>query len=133
MKKKSKNFLLKIIIVIPLIYFSALAFLFFIQRSLLYHPNVNNYYRISLYLHTSGDLENEDGDLENIKKEYPLELFSNDPSFSQGIPWDGYSFSGRRVFFSDDLFNGTQKEISFDFDYKINILKNSDNYHLIHV
>ena len=82
-------------------------------------PNVNNYYRISLYLHTSGDLENEDGDLENIKKEYPLELFSNDPSFSQGIPWDGYSFSGRRVFFSDDLFNGTQKEISFDFEYKI--------------
>jgi len=82
-------------------------------------PNVNNYYRISLYLHTSGDLENEDGDLKNIKKEYPLELFSNDPSFSQGIPWDGYSFSGRRVFFSDDLFNGTQKEISFDFEYKI--------------
>ena len=44
MKKKSKNFLLKIIIVIPLIYFSVLAFLFFIQRSLLYHPNVNNYF-----------------------------------------------------------------------------------------
>ena len=38
---------------------------------------------------------------------------------SQGIPWDGYSFSGRRVFFSDDLFNGTQKEISFDFEYKV--------------
>ena len=46
-------------------------------------------------------------------------MYSNDPSFSQGIPWDGYSFSGRRVFFSDDLFNGTQKEISFDFEYKV--------------
>ena len=78
-------------------------------------PNTNNYYRINLYRNTQ--YEDESGDI--VRKEYPLELFSNDPSFSQGIPWDGYSFSGRRVFFSDDLFNGTQKEISFDFDYKI--------------
>tara|TARA_S200000501_G_C20773004_1_gene721418 strand:- start:134 stop:1102 length:969 start_codon:yes stop_codon:yes gene_type:complete len=82
-------------------------------------PNVNNYYRISLYVHTSGEVEDEDGEFESEKKSYPLILYSNDPSFSQGIPWDGYSFSGRRVFFSDDLFNGTQKEISFDFEYKI--------------
>ena len=79
-------------------------------------PNINNYYRISLYVNTSGE-DQESGEV--IRKEYPLILYSNDPSFSQGIPWDGYSFSGRRVFFSDDLFNGTQKEISFDFDYKI--------------
>ena len=78
-------------------------------------PNTNNYYRISLFRNTQ--YEDDSGGL--VRKEYPLELFSNDPSFSQGIPWDGYSFSGRRVFFSDDLFNGTQKEISFDFDYKI--------------
>ena len=82
-------------------------------------PNVNNYYRISLYVHTSGEVEDEDGEFEYVNKSYPLILYSNDPSFSQGIPWDGYSFSGRRVFFSDDLFNGTQKEISFDFEYKI--------------
>ncbi len=82
-------------------------------------PNVNNYYRIRLFVHTSGSHFNEDGEEENIRKEYPLVLYSNDPSFSQGIPWDGYSFSGRRVFFSDDLFDGAQKEISFDFEYKI--------------
>ena len=78
-------------------------------------PNVNNYYRINLYRNTQ--YEDESGKI--VSKEYPLELFSNDPSFSQGIPLDGYSFSGRRVFFSDDLFNGAQKEISFDFEYKI--------------
>ena len=78
-------------------------------------PNINNYYRISLYRNTQ--YEDESGKI--VSKEYPLELFSNDPSFSQGIPLDGYSFSGRRVFFSDDLFNGAQKEISFDFEYKI--------------
>ena len=79
-------------------------------------PNINNYYRISLYINTSPVIA-ENGEV--VRKEYPLILYSNDPSFSQGIPWDGYSFSGRRVFFNDDLFNGTQKEISFDFDYKI--------------
>ena len=78
-------------------------------------PNTNNYYRINLYRNTQ--YEDESGEI--VRKEYPLELFSNDPSFSQGIPFDGYSFSGRRVFFSDDLFNGAQKEISFDFEYKI--------------
>ena len=78
-------------------------------------PNTNNYYRINLYRNTQ--YEDDSGVI--VRKEYPLELFSNDPSFSQGIPFDGYSFSGRRVFFSDDLFNGMQKEISFDFDYKI--------------
>ena len=58
-------------------------------------PNTNNYYRISLYRNTQYE-DQESGDM--IRKEYPLDLYSNDPSFSQGIPWDGYSFSGRRVF-----------------------------------
>ena len=44
MKKKSKNFLLQIIITISLIYLLVLVFLFFFQRSLLYLPNVNNYF-----------------------------------------------------------------------------------------
>tara|TARA_B100000579_G_C22733356_1_gene805418 strand:+ start:64 stop:1032 length:969 start_codon:yes stop_codon:yes gene_type:complete len=90
-----------------------------LNLSFLDDPNVNNYYRIRLFLHTSVEYEGNGGSVEKYRKEYPLVLYSNDPSFSQGIPWDGYSFSGRRVFFSDDLFNGTQKEISFDFEYKI--------------
>ena len=44
MKKKSKNFLVQIIITISLVYLLVLVFLFFFQRSLLYHPNENNYF-----------------------------------------------------------------------------------------
>ena len=44
MKKKTKNFILYIIIFISLIYLSILFLLFFFQRSLLYHPNENNYF-----------------------------------------------------------------------------------------
>ena len=48
MKKKSKKFILNIIIALSLIYLSVLVFLFFFQRSLLYHPNVNNYFNDKL-------------------------------------------------------------------------------------
>ena len=48
MKKKFKNLLLSIIIALFLIYITILVFLFFFQRSLLYHPNVNNYFNDSL-------------------------------------------------------------------------------------
>ena len=41
---KNKNLLLTIIIASSLIYLIVLVFLFFFQRSLLYHPNVNNYF-----------------------------------------------------------------------------------------
>ena len=44
MKNKPENFLLFIIISISLIYLSVLVFLFFFQRSLLYHPKENNYF-----------------------------------------------------------------------------------------
>jgi hypothetical protein len=43
-KKKSKKFALNIIIALSLTYLSVLVFLFFFQRSLLYLPNVNNYF-----------------------------------------------------------------------------------------
>ena len=48
MKKKSKKFTLNIIIALSLIYLSVLCFLFFFQRSLLYLPNVNNYFNDKL-------------------------------------------------------------------------------------
>jgi uncharacterized protein len=44
MKKRFKNFLVQIIISISLLYLLILVFLFFFQRSLLYHPNENNYF-----------------------------------------------------------------------------------------
>ena len=45
---------------------------------------------------------------------YALELYSNDPSLPQGIPWEGYTFSGMEAIFKDDLFNGNKKSMTFD-------------------
>ena len=92
------------------------------------NPSQNNYYRIRLFLHTVGQ-EDEEVD-EFIEKSYPLILYSNDPSLSQGIPWDGYTFSGRTALFSDDLFNGEQKSISFDMEYKLSGIEYGDSLFL---
>ena len=48
MNKKFKKFTLNIIISLLTIYLSVLVFLFFFQRSLLYHPNINNYFNDNL-------------------------------------------------------------------------------------
>ena len=91
----------------------------------------NNYYRIRLYLETEGEDWNEDEtDYEIVEKTYPLVLYSNDPSLSQGIPWDGYTFSGRTALFNDGMFNGQQKDISFDLEYKISQLQYGDKLFL---
>ena len=42
------------------------------------------------------------------------EMMSNDPSFPGGIPFEGYTFEGSQVVFTDDLFNGQEKNISID-------------------
>ena len=44
MKSKSRNFILKLIFGIVVIYLLILAFLFIFQRSLMYHPDENNYF-----------------------------------------------------------------------------------------
>jgi hypothetical protein len=91
----------------------------------------NNYYRIRLFLDTEGEQWEDDGSgFEVVEKRYPLILYSNDPSLSQGIPWDGYTFSGRTALFSDGLFNGQQKEISFDLEYKLSQVQNGDELFL---
>ena len=43
MKLNSRNFFLKVIFGIVIIYLLVLAFLFIFQRSLMYHPDENNY------------------------------------------------------------------------------------------
>tara|TARA_B100000530_G_scaffold266218_1_gene178920 strand:+ start:145 stop:1113 length:969 start_codon:yes stop_codon:yes gene_type:complete len=78
--------------------------------------NADNYYRLKLFSKCYKKWKNEFGEIEI----YPLtrgyqEFASNDPSFpSNGIPWDGYTFSGRQVIFSDALFNGEEKNILID-------------------
>ena len=43
MLKKPRNIFLQLISLIILVYLFVIIFLFFYQRSLLYHPNENNY------------------------------------------------------------------------------------------
>jgi hypothetical protein len=43
MKKKLKEYFLKIILIILIAYFSLLFIIFILQRNLLYHPKENNY------------------------------------------------------------------------------------------
>ena len=47
MKKKLKEYLLKLILIIPIAYFSLLFIIFIFQRNLLYHPKENNYFGTS--------------------------------------------------------------------------------------
>ncbi len=56
----------------------------------------------------------EDGDTLDYGYSGRLEMMSNDPSFPGGIPFEGYTFEGSQVVFTDDLFNGQEKNISID-------------------
>ena len=44
MKKKLKKYLMKLILIIPIAYFSLLFIIFIFQQNLLYHPEENNYF-----------------------------------------------------------------------------------------
>ena len=102
-----------------------------LKLSFLDNGSQNNYYRIRLFLNTEGEeLIEDESEYEMVEKTYPLILYSNDPSLSQGIPWDGYTFSGRTALFNDGMFNGQQKDISFDLQYKIAQLQYGDELFL---
>ena len=58
----------------------------------------------------------DDGDTLEYVWTGSAEMMSNDPSFPGGIPWEGYTFVGNQVIFTDDLFDGQQKNISIDVD-----------------
>lgn len=72
-----------------------------------------NYYRLRLY-GSCKKISEKDNEWE---RGY-LVMKSNDPSFPGDIPWDGYTFIGDKVVFSDDLFNGQSKTITLDVEGK---------------
>ena len=75
----------------------------------------DNYYRLKLYSSCSKEWE-EDGELLSYNFNGYMEMMSNDPSFPQNLPLDGYTFSDNQVVFSDALFNGQEKTIHLDID-----------------
>lgn len=85
-------------------------------------PNKKDYYRISLYVTSSYYYDAYYDDWILISgggKRYQVDFASNDPSFPSYIPWEGYTFYGDDVLFTDELFDGAQKDISLDFDFKL--------------
>ena len=75
-------------------------------------PNQQNFYRLKLF--TSCTKKREDGYNDEWRFRGEAEMMSNDPSFPSEIPFEGYTFTGSRVVFSDALFNGQQKTITLD-------------------
>ena len=71
--------------------------------------STRNYYGIELFASCSKN----DG-YEEFQFVGNVLMYSNDPSFPGGIPYDGYSFTGESVLFTDALFNGEEKDISLD-------------------
>lgn len=79
-------------------------------------PNQQNYYMLELFANCLkvGD----DGSLNEESFDCDALLLSNDPSFPYQIPFDGYTFRGNNVVFTDALFNGQQKTIDLDVEAK---------------
>jgi len=73
-----------------------------------------NYYRLKLFSSCTKEWENEDGDIEEWNFRGDTRFMSNDPSFPSDIPFEGYTFQGDNVVFTDALFNGQQKTITLD-------------------
>jgi len=76
--------------------------------------NQQNYYRLKLFSSCTKEWENGDGDIEELGFRGDTRFMSNDPSFPSDIPFDGYTFEGNNVIFTDALFNGQQKTITLD-------------------
>ena len=73
-----------------------------------------NYYQLQLFSSCKKEWENEDGDIEEWNFRGDTRFMSNDPSFPSDIPFEGYTFEGDNVVFTDALFNGQQKTITLD-------------------
>ena len=78
------------------------------------NSNQQNYYRLKLFSSCTKEWENDDGDTEQWDFRGHTEFMSNDPSFPSDIPFEGYTFQGNNVVFTDALFNGQQKTITLD-------------------
>ena len=77
-------------------------------------PNQQNYYRLKLFSSCTKSWVNEYGDYDEWDFSGYTEFVSNDPSFPAGIPFNGYTFEGNNVIFTDALFNGQKKTIELD-------------------
>jgi hypothetical protein len=76
-----------------------------------------NYYRLKLFS-SCMKIWIDDGDTVEYGYSGRMIMMSNDPSFPSDIPFEGYTFIDQQVIFTDDLFNGQEKNISIDVESK---------------
>ena len=82
--------------------------------------NEQNYYRLKLFSSCIKSWYDASGNLiEGERFRGDAWFFSNDPSFPAGVPFDGYTFEGSNVVFTDALFNGQQKTITLDVESEL--------------
>jgi hypothetical protein len=83
-----------------------------------FNDNVNqqNYYRLKLFSSCTKQWVNEFGYDEEWDFRGYSEFLSNDPSFPADVPFEGYTFQGENVVFTDALFNGQKKTITLDIE-----------------
>ena len=78
-----------------------------------------NYYRLKLFSSCIKTwIDEYDGYIEEYEYSGNVMMMSNDPSFPSDIPFEGYTFTDDQVVFTDDLFNGQEKNISIDVESK---------------
>lgn len=78
-----------------------------------------NYYRLKLFSSCIKTwIDEYDGYIEEYEYSGNVMMMSNDPSFPSDIPFEGYTFTDNEVVFTDDLFNGQEKNISIDVESK---------------
>ncbi|MBU46309.1 MAG: hypothetical protein CMD28_02665 [Flavobacteriales bacterium] len=82
--------------------------------------NEQNYYRLKLFSSCIKSWYDASGNLiEGERFRGDAWFFSNDPSFPAGVPFEGYTFEGSNVVFTDALFNGQQKTITLDVESEL--------------
>ena len=77
--------------------------------------NVDNFYSLAIDVSCTKTWDDYWGyGYEEFTYDGFVEMNSNDPSFPINNIFEGYSFTGERVIFTDALFNGQQKNVSID-------------------
>ena len=81
--------------------------------------DIQNYYALRLFSSCTKQWIDEYGYNQEFGFRGDTDFMSNDPSFPSEIPFDGYTFQGDNVVFTDALFNGQKKTIRLDVESEL--------------
>ena len=81
--------------------------------------DIQNYYALRLFSSCTKQWVDEYGYNDEYTFRGDTDFMSNDPSFPSDIPFEGYTFQGDNVVFTDALFNGQKKTIRLDIETEL--------------